>query len=730
MSARYTSSAYYRSPDIIFYPCYQPRDRSTSDRLVTEDLQRSLERYDVLDRIAIGGMAEVFLAKAYGAHGFEKTLAIKRILPELARDREFEERFIAEAKVAVRLSHANVVQVFDFGRFEESLFIAMEYVDGLDLAALLRRLRDDNRNIPLPAAFHIAIEIMRGLDFAHQHGVVHRDVSPSNILLSRAGEVKIADFGIAVAARTGNQQTAGTGPRKVMGKWRYMSPEQARGDRLDTRSDLFSAASVIYELFTGVKLFPGVEAEEIIKNIHEMPIPKVGSVRPGLPSRLDEILSGPLARRPLERPPRPAQTLRSLIELSYESSIVATSLDVADVVNAVLPPREGPRSAIDDVLRKQMVQIGESSMRRTAVTSGRPRTTSMTAGTEKAETTGVWMAHTDEDGLSRLEIGDGEAVPSPSESHRGIRVRTSSAGEGNEVVIHGPGDVSERFRRTEVGATQSGLQEASPSSSPGRSRRRRGRIAALVGVAVALLTLGLWRPWRGETAVVVVPVVVAPDAALPETGVLDIDSEPSGATGAVDGVPFGPTPSKVTVRAGVPVKVIVEKPGYEPYHDDRVEVPPGQTVRMRTVLITARARLVVTSEPAGSHVSLGGRAVGVTPLDLPGLAPESNVALVISHDGYAAVSQKITLRAGQNTMVREVLKPGTRYGKIDLYITDGWAEIFHNKRKVGLAPVRGLALPVGKQRLLLVNPHSGRRKVMDVEVDERKQAYYRTALGT
>src|SRR5881392_422332 len=112
--------------------------------------EKSLERYDVLDRIAVGGMAEVFLAKAYGAHGFEKTLAIKRILPELARDAEFEARFIAEAKVAVRLSHANVVQVLDFGRIGESLFIAMEFVDGLDLAALLRKFKDDGRQIPLP----------------------------------------------------------------------------------------------------------------------------------------------------------------------------------------------------------------------------------------------------------------------------------------------------------------------------------------------------------------------------------------------------------------------------------------------------------------------------------------------------------------------------------------------------------------------------------------------------
>ena len=271
-----------------------------------EPLQKSLERYDVLDRIAVGGMAEVFLAKAYGAHGFEKTLAIKRILPELARDPEFEARFIAEAKVAVRLSHANVVQVFDFGRIGESLFIAMEYVDGLDLAAMLRKFKDEGRQVPLPAAFHIAIEIVRALDFAHGHNVVHRDVSPSNILISRAGEVKIADFGIAVAAQP--HRGGGPGPRKVMGKWRYMSPEQTRGDTLDTRSDLFSAASVMFELFTGEKLFPGDEAEDITKNIETMPIPRttLAARRPAVAARRDPRRRRSRASRSIARPaPRP-----------------------------------------------------------------------------------------------------------------------------------------------------------------------------------------------------------------------------------------------------------------------------------------------------------------------------------------------------------------------------------------------------------------------------------------
>ena len=338
-----------------------------------EDLQQRLERYDIVDRIAVGGMAEVFLAKVYGVHGFEKTVAIKRILPELALDPEFEERFIAEAKVAVRLSHANIVQVFDFGRFGESLFIAMEFVDGLDLAALLRYMRDEKRLVPLPTAFHIAIEIMRGLDFAHQHGVVHRDVSPSNILLSRAGEVKIADFGIAVAARP--HRPGQPGPRKVMGKWRYMSPEQTRGDQLDTRSDVFSAAAVIFEIFTGEKLFPGDDAEVISRNIAEMVIPKASAMRTGLPARLDEILAGPLSRRPNDRPARPAVILRALIELSYESSIVATSLDLAETVGLALPPPVGSRSAIDDVIRQQMSANESSVARQTAVTDGKPSAT-------------------------------------------------------------------------------------------------------------------------------------------------------------------------------------------------------------------------------------------------------------------------------------------------------------------------------------------------------------------
>jgi serine/threonine protein kinase len=402
---------------------------------------KSLERYDVLDRIAVGGMAEVFLAKAYGAHGFEKTLAIKRILPELAKDAEFEERFIAEAKLAVKLSHTNVVQVFDFGRFAGSLFIAMEYVDGLDMAALLRRHRESGRLLAVPAAFHIAVEIARGIDFAHQHGVVHRDVSPSNILLSRAGEVKIADFGIAVAARPEKPKPGAK--RKVMGKWRYMSPEQARGEPLDPRSDIFSMAVVMFELFTGEKLFPGDEVEDIVRNINEMPLPRPSEIRRDLPKRVDDILMPALSREPDRRPNRAALLQRAITELSYESSIVSTALDVADAVGLALevPSTSGAnasgRHSLDGLIRAQMAEnIGKdmNTNRRTSLTTDQ-KSTAITASKLMRDRDAPLV-------ITREAILLGGTVPPPSDALDG------AAGDDDE---QGAGRITEPVQLQNLG---------------------------------------------------------------------------------------------------------------------------------------------------------------------------------------------------------------------------------------------------------------------------------------
>ncbi len=710
-----------------------------------EPLQKSLERYDVLDRIAVGGMAEVFLAKAYGAHGFEKTIAIKRILPELASDPEFAARFIAEAKVAVKLSHANVVQVLDFGRIGESLFIAMEYVDGLDLALLLRKFKDEGRQVPLPAALHIAIEIIRALDFAHGHNVVHRDVSPSNILISRAGEVKIADFGIAVAASP--HKGGGTGPRKVMGKWRYMSPEQSRGETLDTRSDLFSAASVMFELFTGQKLFPGDEAEDIIKNIELMTIPKAHSLRPGLPHRLDEILAGPLARKPIDRPTRPAQILRSLIELSYESSIMATALDVAEAVAAVLPAKRisGTGQQLDDVIRKQLGAAQDKSVaRRTAVTSNKPPGTE-TSEREPQTSTGL-MRKVSQDGISRLEeIDDIDPtnVAGPRAKRNTAEIASASSPEsGLHKLLSATVDPD---RRTEVGGPPTGqvprdsaVELLTPPQADKKPEKKKPAASPEPAVIAAPATpaaepsrRGLWMllalvilagggiaAWQLTKTPKPTPVVTAPADAAVETiewGTLEIDPEPEGAKGHIsdiagtipEGGTFGPTTHKAPVRkrveANKPFRVHIELDGHEPYDKERT-VQPNETLVIAPTLDKARAILVVTTTPPGAQVTLGGVPLGVTPLTRKDLDANPAGELVITRAGFEPIRQKIALVPGKPVEITQTLKAGQRYGMIKLIVKNGWGDVYlkGTRTKLGAAPGE-IRVPLGRQTLHLVN---------------------------
>jgi serine/threonine protein kinase len=717
-----------------------------------EPLQKSLERYDVLDRIAVGGMAEVFLAKAYGAHGFEKTIAIKKILPELARDSEFEARFIAEAKVAVRLSHANVVQVLDFGRIGESLFIAMEYVDGLDLAAMLRKFKDEKRMVPLPAAFHIAIEIVRALDFAHSHNVVHRDVSPSNILISRAGEVKIADFGIAVAAQP--HRGGGPGPKRVMGKWRYMSPEQTRGDTLDTRSDLFSAASVIYEIFTNEKLFPGDEAEDIIKNIADMPIPRMSALRAGLPSRLDDVLAGPLARKPIDRPTRPATVLRTLIELSYESSIMATALDVAEALATVIPAKRiSGRGALDDVIRKQLNE--QSVARQTAVTNNKPPGTE-TLLRQGDVSTGLFRK-LDMDGVSRLEEAEAEA------EREDTRVAAPRARRNSEQGVAMPGDTEEHAmlgqtrdpdRHTEVGGPPTGAvpknfdMSASGSSLPKQLKPAsagatgKGMMIAIVVAVLLALGGGIWalsRNTGNATDNIVTPVNDAGVDAGELFGTLSIEPLVPNASGYIEsaaGQKRTPIPAieagkryQLRVTANVKLHLHLEVPGYAPYDDANIEVPPGQTLLLKPSFTTAPAKLSITTEPVGVSVTLSGQLLGETPKVFEGLSPGTNLALQLSKPGYQSLTRKITLEAGKLLELKETLKETQKFGTLQVAVTGavGWANVHHNGRNLGpnasgTGGARTFRLPVGKQKITLINPGAKKEKTIFVNIVENQPA--------
>ncbi len=257
-------------------------------------------KYLLLERISVGGMAEVFKAKTFGVGGFEKVVAVKRILPSLADDAEFIEMFVDEAKICGQLQHANIGQVYELGRVDETHFIAMEFVWGRDLLQVGNRLRKHKQLIDPRLAALMAAEACDGLDYAHrkkdQSGrwlqIIHRDISPQNLLVSFDGEVKIVDFGIAKAALRSSKTQAGV----LKGKFGYMSPEQVRGLPIDRRSDIFALGIILWELLTNEKLFTGETDFETLERVKNGAIPPPSSKNPRVGKTLDAIVNKALAR--------------------------------------------------------------------------------------------------------------------------------------------------------------------------------------------------------------------------------------------------------------------------------------------------------------------------------------------------------------------------------------------------------------------------------------------------
>ncbi len=253
-----------------------------------------LGKYQLIRRIATGGMAELFLARATAIHGFEKLVVLKRILPQHAESEEFIRMFLAEARLAATLHHPNIVQVYDIGEDESAYFFTMEYVQGQDLRKLVRAARKADRALPLEHILHIVMGVAAGLHHAHEKigtdgrplGIVHRDVSPSNVLVTYEGGVKIVDFGIAKAATAQTATIAGT----LKGKIPYMSPEQCRGESVDRRSDIFSIGTLLWELTTGARLFTGENEFAIINRVAAGTVPLPTSVRPDYPPELEAIV--------------------------------------------------------------------------------------------------------------------------------------------------------------------------------------------------------------------------------------------------------------------------------------------------------------------------------------------------------------------------------------------------------------------------------------------------------
>jgi serine/threonine protein kinase len=346
-----------------------PFEGATAERESLEGLPHSLGRYQVLGLLGTGGMAEVLLARLTGPSGFERPVVIKRILPHLAREKHFVDMFLDEARIVAGIRNQNVVQVHELVHEQSELFLVMEYLEGESAASLARRLSGTHKLLSFGLAAHILAETCAGLNAAHnligpdgkRQNLVHRDVSPANIFVTYAGEVKVIDFGIAVAADRVSRTDAG----QVKGKYAYMSPEQCMGQRLDARSDIFSLGIVLYEMSTCRRLFRRTSDMLTLQAIcHEDVVPPSRLV-PRYPASLEAVVLKALSRDKERRYQSAAEMRRDLVAISRELNANKVPEEaLSKVMHKVFPDRIEQKLAMLSSLREgrapSQVPVAES----------------------------------------------------------------------------------------------------------------------------------------------------------------------------------------------------------------------------------------------------------------------------------------------------------------------------------------------------------------------------------
>ena len=308
---------------------------------------KTKDQYVLAERIARGGMAEIYLGKAVGKDAFQRIVAIKRILPHYSQDKEYVEMFRDEAHICKRLQHANIVQVYDFTEVKGSYALVMEHIDGADFKTLLAKCEEANRRLSVPMSLYIIANVAKGLHYAHTKvdevngkllGIVHRDVSPQNILLSYEGEVKITDFGIA-AADNKNQETR---PGVVKGKYTYMSPEQVQAKPLDRRSDIFSLSIVLWEALAMKRLFAGKTEVQTIKKVQNCEIPlKLTDLNKEVSRELMELVHKGLEKDPKKRFQTGAEFAKAILKYLHSKYPEFLSSELGDFLKQILAERRG-----------------------------------------------------------------------------------------------------------------------------------------------------------------------------------------------------------------------------------------------------------------------------------------------------------------------------------------------------------------------------------------------------
>ncbi len=330
------------------------------------DAQHQQQRYRVIERLASGGMAEVFIAESAGIEGFKKRVAIKRVLPHLSEKKAFIAMFLDEARLSAHLSHSCVAQVFDIGVGDNAYFIVMEYVDGADLKGVIEYLRKMSKPFPMECAVFIASKMCEGLSYAHEltstegepMQVVHRDMSPPNVLITKYGEVKIVDFGLAKATSQLQKSESGI----IKGKFSYLSPEAAHGKEVDARTDVFAVGIILWEMLSGRRLFYGDTDFATVKQVQLAQVPSISQINKDVPIELERIIARSLAREPEKRYQTARDLGRDLISFLYKNGRAVSPYDIAELVRGTMSQRKRGGTtdralAIDKLIEEALLEF-------------------------------------------------------------------------------------------------------------------------------------------------------------------------------------------------------------------------------------------------------------------------------------------------------------------------------------------------------------------------------------
>ena len=328
------------------------------------------QRYQIVKKLDMGGMAEIFLGKAQSIEGIERQVAIKRVLPSLSRNERFMAMFLDEARLSMQLTHANIVQVFDVGRASGTIFIVMEYVDGYNLRRLFQRASERGFRVPIEIACQLVIEVCKGLTHAHEKvdaqgrhlKIVHRDLSPPNILVSKSGEVKITDFGLAKALT----QATVTDPGVVKGKYSYLSPEAAEGLRVDHRADIFALGICLWELLANRRLFLGSDDAATVDLVRDARIPSLTKLNSSVTQEFERLLMRSLAQDPHHRFTSAAEFGDAVANYLFANNLKVTSYDVAKMIGRLFSSskadEETPEERIDSMIGEEVATL-EATLR-------------------------------------------------------------------------------------------------------------------------------------------------------------------------------------------------------------------------------------------------------------------------------------------------------------------------------------------------------------------------------